>query len=133
MAKIFFIIIIFLISCQREKSDDSSKVLKYSDSVISKSKLIQDSAFKTFKIADEITKTKIIEVVNQVNMANEEIKNLKTLMKLTTTKEIVKEVIIHDTIYITEKKNFWGKTKKTIDSSRSTTENVDSLIIENEN
>jgi hypothetical protein len=137
MRKAFLIIVFFFISCQREKSVDSNEVLKYSDSVIRKSKLIQDSAFKTFKVADEITKKKVVQMVNKVNKVNEELNSLKLAMKLTQAKEIIKEVVkevlVHDTIYITEKKNFWGKAKIKIDSSKSTTEVVDSSFNEKEN
>jgi hypothetical protein len=127
MKRAILIIVIFFASCSGDENVEDFKVLDYSDSIIIKSKSIQDSASKTLLKADKLTEDKVIRVVNQVNKANEELNNLKSVMRLT------KEIVIHDTIYITEKKNFWGKTKITIDSSKSTTEVVDSSFNEKEN
>jgi len=66
-------------------------------------------------------------LVEQKQLILEQIKdinNKKNELKKTKVVEPIKEVFyIHDTIFITEKKNFWGKTKKTIQQSTS----VDSL------
>jgi hypothetical protein len=41
---------------------------------------------------------------------------------LKETIKVTKSKIVRDTIFITEKKNFWGRTKTSIDSSQSVTE-----------
>ncbi len=131
MKKALFISLLFLLSCNNKKDMDSLEVLNYSfdgvDSILKESKKINDSASKTLITADDVTEKKVIEVVNRVNRINAELNSLKSTMR------IVSKEIVHDTIYITEKKNFWGKTKITIDSSKSTTENVDTLLNENKN
>jgi hypothetical protein len=138
MKKAILIVTIFFISCSgSDKNVEYLKKINYSDSIILKSKSLHDSASKTLVKADKLAENKVIQVINQVNRVNEELNNLKLVMKSTQAKEIIKEVvkeiIVHDTIYITEKKNFWGKTKIKIDSSKSTTEVVDSSLNENNN
>lgn len=60
----------------------------------------------------------VIDLQNKdLNVMKREVSKIKSSVQ---TKQIV---YIHDTIVITEKKNFWGKTKKTIQQSSS----VDSL------
>ena len=58
--------------------------------------------------------SKVDRLENTNNTLKKEIQGLKEVSKMTKT------VIIRDTVFITEKKNFWGKTKTKIDSSQST-------------
>jgi hypothetical protein len=57
-------------------------------------------------------------------------KSLYTLMKEAATKVFAREsvVYIHDTIYITEKKSFWGKTKTSIAKSITSIDSASNLI-----
>jgi DUF1680 family protein len=83
------------------------------DSLLIKSR---ETIIKTdivYKKSDSVVNKKINNVVNQINVLKQDNTYLKNAISLKT------ERIIRDTIYITEKKNFWGKTKKTIDSSQS--------------
>lgn len=131
MKNYIVVIVFFLLSCSQKKKMTDIEVVNYSldtiDNILIQSDKVHISASKTLKNVDEATEKKVVSVVNKVNEMSKELNTLKSVVKLTKTKEI----LIHDTIYITEKKNFWGKTKKTIDSSRSITENVDSLQNEN--
>ena len=57
-------------------------------------------------------------------------KSLFTLMKEAATKVFAREsvVYIHDTVYITEKKSFWGKTKTSIAKSTTSIDSASNLI-----
>lgn len=81
-----------------------------SDSVVVKSKETVTTSVKTFEQVDKSINKKVNNVVKQIVTLKEE---NKTLSKAASVK-----VIIRDTIYITEKKNFWGKTKTIKDSSQ---------------
>ena len=58
--------------------------------------------------------SKVDKLENTNNTLKKEIQGLKEVSKMTKT------IIIRDTVFITEKKNFWGKTKTKLDSSQST-------------
>lgn len=88
-----------------------------SDSIIIKSESTFVTSVRVFKQVDKAINKKVNTVTKQID--NLKIEN-KTLSKIPPVK-----IVIRDTIYITEKKNFWGKTKKTTDSSQGVT--VDTL------
>jgi hypothetical protein len=88
-----------------QKSVDN--IVKSDDSVLIKSYLIHQKANEIIKLADETSKEKIKEI-------SEEVERLKIEAK--TSKIQITKI---DTVYITEKKNFWGRTKKTITSSET--------------
>jgi len=60
------------------------------------------------------------------NVIEEQSLNLNTLKKQTLMIKQMGPIIIHDTIYITETKNFWGKKKTSIEQTTS----VDTLEVE---
>lgn len=100
---------LLLIGCSA--SPESPKIEPHeSDSVIIKSKERVVTSTETFKQVDKSIHKKVTSVSKQINLLKEE---NKALSKAASVK-----VIIRDTIYITEKKNFWGKTKTTKDSSQ---------------
>lgn len=80
------------------------------DSVIIKSKETVVSSIKTFEQVDKSINKKVSAITKEITQLKEE---NKALVKAPSIK-----VIVRDTVYITEKKNFWGKTKVTKDSSK---------------
>lgn len=107
---------LLLIGCSG--SPDSPKIEPHeSDSVIIKSKETFVNSVKVFEQVDKSIDKKVNSVAKQINNLKEENKALTKISSIKT--------IIRDTIYITEKKNFWGKTKITKDSSQGT--KVDTL------
>lgn len=87
------------------------------DSVIMKA---QQSADELAAVTNETTE----KVTTSVQKLTEQI---KVYEQQTKTVRAVKQVVIHDTIYIEKKKNFWGKEKTTISnvSDSSVNESVD--------
>jgi hypothetical protein len=83
------------------------------DSLLIKSKETIVTTDIVSKKSDSIVNKKVNSVVYQIKVLKDENLFLEKAISLKTEK------IIRDTIYITEKKNFWGKTKKTVDSSQS--------------
>lgn len=72
----------------------------------------KDSALKEIEILDStlVVKDQLIEIQST---------NIKTLRRDTAALKRVGPIIIHDTVYITETKNFWGRKKKTIEKVSS--------------
>jgi hypothetical protein len=91
-------------------------VLNESDTVISNSVKLQSKSFLVLKMAEHSTEQKIKQVIEKVYYLQDKVVDLKKEMKT------VKSKVIRDTIIITEKKNFWGKKKVTVDSSHSVVE-----------
>jgi hypothetical protein len=100
------------------------------DSLLIKSKETLVTSDKVSRKSDSIVNKKVKTVIWEIKSIKQEINSLKeensALAKAISLKT---EKIIRDTIYITEKKNFWGKTKKTVDSSQS----VQTDTLENKN
>lgn len=111
MLKKIVIALVLLTGCAQspevkiEKNNTDSLLIKSRETII-KTDIV-------YKKSDSVVNKKINNVVNQINVLKQDNTYLKNAISLKT------ERIIRDTIYITEKKNFWGKTKKTIDSSQS--------------
>lgn len=80
------------------------------DSVVIKSESTFVKSVTVFKQVDKSIIKKVKAVTKEINHLKDENKQLSKAASIKT--------IIRDTIYITEKKNFWGKTKKTTDSSQ---------------
>lgn len=92
------------LGCAKKSVDE---IIKPEDSVLIKSYSIHKNANKIMELADIKTKEKIKEVAIKVEKLKLEAKIYKT------------QISKIDTVYITEKKNFWGKTKKTIVNKQS--------------
>lgn len=126
--RLLLVIPVFLISCRASVKQDIVEV--DTDTVSQGSMLLYDSvanmlpkAEKAIKVVEFQIKKHIIESDKMVDSLKKENETLKETIKIT------KSIIIHDTIYIKEKTNFWGKKKISVDSSSTVIE--DSTIIEN--
>jgi hypothetical protein len=120
--KYLLLISIFFISCGQNKTE---VVLPPSeaDTAILESIRLKDSTIIVLDLADK----KTTEVVKKVIEKVDDLEDLNTALEkennsLKETIKVTKSTIIRDTVFITEKKNFWGKTKTMIDSSQSITE-----------
>lgn len=120
--KYLLLISIFFISCGQNNTE---VVLPPSqaDTAILESIRLKDSTIIVLDLADK----KTTEVVKKVIEKVDDLEDLNTALEkennsLKETIKVTKSTIIRDTVFITEKKNFWGKTKTTIDSSQSITE-----------
>ena len=99
---------LLLIGCS--SSPESPKIEpNETDSVIIKSKETVVNSVECFEQADKSIHKKVVNVSNEISHLKEENKALVRASSIKT--------VIRDTICITEKKNFWGKTKTTKDSS----------------
>jgi hypothetical protein len=85
------------------------------DSVIKESQSAFVDINENAKKTDSFITQKVIGVVTKIENLNQEVKELKT--ENTGLKKAALNVRV-DTIYITEKKNFWGKTKTSVDSTQ---------------
>jgi hypothetical protein len=85
---------------------ESSAPLDESDSLIAKA---QQSAMDLENATNETT----AKVTENVEKLTELVKVYETKTKTVKT---AKQIIIHDTIYIEKKKNFWGKEKTTVNT-----------------
>ncbi len=109
MRKILLIPFI-LMSCQQELKVQP-EVMPAVDSILTKSIKTSDSSVVALKIADKKTEQVVKQVAKKVEAMKLQIEVLKIMVKNP------KSIIVRDTVFITEKKNFWGKTRKTIDST----------------
>lgn len=66
----------------------------------------------------------VIHIKEQKNAAD-----LRAFKTLRESAKLVKKIIVHDTIIIKEKTNFWGRKRVTTDSMSS----IDSTVYENQN
>jgi peptidoglycan hydrolase CwlO-like protein len=97
------------------------------DSIVEKSKKLTDSTSHILHVVDEKADEKIKVIIEKVyilkanidtlnkenNKLHHDVEDLQNVIKVT------KSTIVRDTIFITEKKNFWGKSKISKDSSQS--------------
>ena len=118
MKKLCLLICVSAISCSSDKVVDVVKN-DYVDSIIDVSRKSQDSSSAILKLAEKKTSEVITGVATKVENMRNEISALKSTIRVT------KATIIRDTIFVTEKKNFWGRTKTTIDSSESTQDSTE--------
>lgn len=118
--KKFLAILLLFTSCENQR-EYSSLTTKKADSALQNSMRLNDSSLTLLDLADKKTEVIVMKVMTKVDKLEntnstlkKEIQGLKEVSKMTKT------IIIRDTVFITEKKNFWGKTKTKIDSSQST-------------
>lgn len=130
MKKIIVILLLFT-SCEN-KREYTSISTKKADSALQNSMRLNDSSLNLLDLADKKTEVVVMQVMTKVNrLENSNISLKKEIQGLKEVSKMTKTVIIRDTVFITEKKNFWGKTKKTIDSSQSQSETVVQDSIQN--
>lgn len=99
-----FLLILFLVGC----GSPEVEVNEYTDSLSVKSDSIANQALVILPKADK----QVDRLIERIEIR---IDNLRTEV----ANKVVKTIVIRDTIYITEKKNFWGKKKISVDSSQS--------------
>lgn len=107
---------------------DSSDVIL--DSIVEKSKKLTDSTSHMLHVADEKADEKIKVIIQKVYILKANVDTLKKennklhhdVEDLQNVIKVTKSTVIRDTIFITEKKNFWGKSKISKDSSQSVIE-----------
>lgn len=120
--KYLLLISIFFISCC-QNSEEVVVSQTEADTAILESIKLKDSTIIVLDLADKKTTQvvkKVIEKVDDLQELNNVLKKENSSLKETI--KVTKYTVIRDTVFITEKKNFWGKTKTTIDSSQSVTE-----------
>jgi hypothetical protein len=108
-----FLIVLFLLGCESPNTEVVD--IEQIDTIFVKSDSLAKQALVVLPKADKQV-DKLIERI--------EVK-IETLKTEVVKAKSVKTVVIRDTIYITEKKNFWGKKKVSVDSSQSVV--IDSL------
>lgn len=130
MKYIIHVFFIFIIGCNIHKVEQKEKTYHHVDSAVHNSRKLHDSAIYLHKIVDEQTKVvfgNVLEQVDDLKSDNQLLRNQVDVLNHRT--KLIQTITIHDTIFITEKKNFWGKTKVITDSSSSII--MDSTEIEN--
>lgn len=109
---IFFALILFSCSSKQNNEIDFVKV----DSLLKDSKEITDSLLIVLPKSDKKVIEQVERVSNKIQALEQQVSKMEDLAKNNKIK------IIRDTVFITEKKNFWGKTKTKIDSTKNLTE-----------
>jgi len=118
MLKKIVLTLVLLTGCAQ--SPDIKIENNETDSLLIKSKETIVTTSSVSKRSDSIVNKKVNKIVLEIKSIKEENSTLKDEnVNLTKAISLKTETIIRDTIYITEKKSFWGKTKKTVDSSQS--------------
>lgn len=129
--KYIFIFLIFIVGCSNNDSEIIS--INNYDTIIKKSIKLNDSSVIILNLADKKTEKIVKETIDKVKELKEINESLKKeVNKIKYTPEKINTIIIRDTIYITEKRNFWGRKKVKIDSASSQSIIEDS-VIKNEN
>lgn len=130
MKYLIHVFLIFLIGCGLHSVEENQKSYHHIDSAMHNSKKLHDSTIYLHKLMDENTKNQVEKVISKVEYLKSDNEKLRTeVLVLNQKSKLVEKITIHDTVFITEKKNFWGKTKITTDSSSSVT--IDSIETEN--
>lgn len=130
MKYLIHVFLIFLIGCGLHSVKENQKSYHHIDSAMHNSKKLHDSTIYLHKLMDENTKNQVEKVISKVEYLKSDNEKLRTeVLVLNQKSKLVEKITIHDTVFITEKKNFWGKTKITTDSSSSVT--IDSIETEN--
>ena len=122
--KIWLPLVLCFTACSGEVADEVV-VLTKADSVLEESQKLHETTKIILKKTDQRTDSVLMRVAEDVNkiqqlnaLLSKENKSLKIGAK------VQQLIVVHDTILITEKKNFWGKTKITKDSMSSVVSEV---------
>ena len=111
---------LFVFACTHEKKQEK-QVLDATDSLMIAVKQHHDSSIRVLRWAEEKTMHAVSQVSNRMDSMYDKHAQLKNELEVHKKNALTTQKIIQrDTIYITEKKNFWGRTKRTTDSTSST-------------
>jgi hypothetical protein len=111
--KKYILIALFITGCKQESAEKFVLHLPETDSIVAKNKKTCDSTVRFLQVVDKKSDEAVSKLITRMSEMKLQISSMKEAIK---TKP--KTITIHDTLIITEKKNFWGKTKRTVDSSR---------------
>lgn len=129
MKKVFFILGLFILSCNTSEIEQHKS--NQTDSVLFKNQknLIQSDSIQ--KKSDSTTQKKVIKIVKQITFLTKEVEKYKIeriflIRELNVAKENVKVRV--DTVFVEIKKNFWGKERTNIKVKTDSlvTESIDS-------
>lgn len=124
MKKYSFLFFALLASCHQEVEETKNEHA-HIDSIISAVKQHNDSSEIVLHLADKKTMAVVNEVsvhLDSIHQVHAGLKSEYNQFKQSAVKTLMK--VQRDTIYITEKKNFWGRTTRTVDSAGSYTEDT---------
>lgn len=126
--RLLLVIPLFLISCRASVKQED--LISETDTLIQGSTTLYDSVENMLPKTEKAINIIRYEIKKDIKESKELADSLKKENEgLKETIRITKSIIIHDTIYIKEKTNFWGKKKVSVDSSSAVIE--DSTVIEN--
>lgn len=109
------LIVCLLVGCTTNTPTESPEAT-HTDSLIAVSDSVAASAAHSSQVLDSVTTATAEKVADNVKVLTNTITNYETKIK-TATKTITVEKVIRDTVYVETKKNFWGKTKKSVTTS----------------
>jgi ribosomal protein L25 (general stress protein Ctc) len=119
----YLIITILIFSACKSSTETTLLIEDSVDLAIKKSSQLNDSSVFLLNVADKKTEIIVKEVIKKVDKLKDENVNMRREVESLNQKmSVTKATIIRDTVFITEKKNFWGKTKITTDSSSTVIE-----------
>lgn len=134
------ILLILTLLCFSQCSNESKTAeLSKTDALIAQSDSVASQASQSGDKLDSVTTVTVDKANTNVGKLLQLVEVYKTeTKKLKSVQQIEKVITIHDTIFITEKKGFFGKTKKTTVSKSATdsvtnetnNEQIDSTITE---
>jgi len=115
---------LFVVSCRQEKAHEHH-VPDAADSLMVVVKHHHDSSIQVLRWAEQKTMHVVTQVSGKMDSMYDKHAQLKTELEVHKKNALTPlKIIQRDTIYITEKKNFWGRTKITTDSSTSTSQDT---------
>lgn len=104
----YLVVILFLASCTTTEVEELDKydslLLKIGETQISMNSTIIEATNKEAKIINNTVES-IIDDKKQIKELFSEVAEIRAIQK-------IKPDTVRDTVFVIEKKNFWGKTKK---------------------
>lgn len=120
----YILIALLLTACTKntavENVTETDSLFAQTDSIIIKTN-------KSGELLDSVTTVTTEKVSKNVNQLTQAITNYQSQLKTANKIKVVQKVI-HDTVYIETKKNFWGKTKKTVITKSDSTTNEEQTL-----
>lgn len=129
----YILFLLFIASCsETDKTNEKPIEDPIVDSILLTSRKLHDSSDVVLKVAEKTAEQAVKGIVSQVDEMNYKIDGLQKDNQILSDEnnalkesiKVTKSTIIRDTIFITEKKNFWGRTKRMTDSSQSVREDI---------